>query len=83
VSGGLYRFSRNPMYLGVLLAVFGQAVIFASDPIAGYGVALAGFFQVVVVFVEEPHLRKARGAAFDEYCRRVPRWLVPRWLMRF
>src|ERR1700689_4091714 len=30
VRGGLYRVSRNPMYVGVLLAVFGQAILFAS-----------------------------------------------------
>ena len=37
VHGGPYRFSRNPMYLGVLLVVFGQAAILASPRVAVYG----------------------------------------------
>jgi len=40
VSGGLYRFSRNPMYLGVLMAVFGQAVLLGSPALAAYGCAV-------------------------------------------
>ncbi|MGB7759606.1 MAG: isoprenylcysteine carboxylmethyltransferase family protein [Bryobacteraceae bacterium] len=75
VSGGLYRFSRNPMYVGVLLVVFGQAVLFASPPTAAYGCALFVFFHLIVVFVEEPHLRAKRDPSYDLYCRTVPRWL--------
>ena len=74
VRGGLYQVSRNPMYVGVLLAVFGQAILFASIKVALYGVAVWLFFHLTVVFQEEPHLRKERGQSYDEYCRRVPRW---------
>jgi protein-S-isoprenylcysteine O-methyltransferase Ste14 len=75
VSGGLYGLSRNPMYLGVLLAVFGQAVLFASALIAAYACAVLIFFQLIVVFVEEPHLRATLGSSYENYCRAVPRWL--------
>lgn len=75
IGNGFYRYSRNPMYLGVGIAVFGQAVLYASWPIAVYGAVLGVFFELVVVFLEEPHLRKTRGQAYLEYCRRVPRWL--------
>ena len=75
VRNGLYRFSRNPMYVGVLLAVIGQAIVFASLALALYAVALWLSFHFVVVFLEEPHLRKVRGPSYDEYCRHVPRWL--------
>jgi protein-S-isoprenylcysteine O-methyltransferase Ste14 len=75
VRRGLYRLSRNPMYVGVLLAVFGQALIFASPQVAFYGAVLWLCFHIVVVFLEEPHLREERGASYDEYCRQVPRWL--------
>src|SRR5713226_2993633 len=75
VQEGLYRISRNPMYLGVLTAVFGQALLFASPSVAFYGAALWLFFHLTVVFLEEPHLRKQRGPSYEEYCRRVPRWL--------
>ena len=80
VSGGLYRVSRNPMYLGVLLVVFGQAVLFSSQVLAGYACEVVIFFQMVVVFVEEPHLRATRGSSYESYCRMVPRWVgLPRW----
>jgi protein-S-isoprenylcysteine O-methyltransferase Ste14 len=75
VREGPYRFSRNPMYLGVLAAVFGQAIAFASLAVAVYGAALWAAFHLAVVFLEEPHLRKERGADWEEYARRTPRWL--------
>jgi protein-S-isoprenylcysteine O-methyltransferase Ste14 len=75
VSSGLYRFSRNPMYVGVLLAVFGQAALYASPRIAAYGCAAFLVFHGVVVFIEEPHLRATRGPSYQLYCRTVPRWL--------
>lgn len=75
VRRGLYRFSRNPMYVGVLLAVFGQALVFDSRSVALYGAALWLCFHIVVIFLEEPHLREERGPSYDEYRREVPRWL--------
>jgi protein-S-isoprenylcysteine O-methyltransferase Ste14 len=67
VSGGLSHFSRNPMYVGVLLVVFGQATLFASPIVAAYGCAVFLFFHSIVVFVEEPHLRATRGNSYDLY----------------
>jgi protein-S-isoprenylcysteine O-methyltransferase Ste14 len=79
VRNGLYRFSRNPMYAGVLLAVFGQALVFRSAGVAWYGVGLGVCFHFVVVVLEEPHLRRERGSSYDDYCRRVPRWVFGRF----
>lgn len=79
VQAGMYRFSRNPMYVGVATAVFGQAILFASRAVTLYGMLLCVCFHAAVVFAEEPHLRRERGQAYEEYCRRVPRWLgLPR-----
>lgn len=79
VRGGLYRVSRNPMYIGVITAVFGQALIYASRRIAWYGLFLCIWFHLVVVMIEEPHLRKERGEPYKEYCSHVPRWFgLPR-----
>ena len=75
VMSGLYRHSRNPMYLGVLTAIFGQAIAFGSRAVAEYGLLVALIFHLVVVVIEEPHLRSKQGAAYEEYCRQVPRWL--------
>ena len=75
VSAGLYRFSRNPMYVGVLLVVFGQAIVLRSPVLAAYGCGLFLVFHLTVVFVEEPHLRATRGSSYESYCCAVPRWL--------
>jgi protein-S-isoprenylcysteine O-methyltransferase Ste14 len=75
VQGWLYRLSRNPMYVGVVLSVFGQAIMFASRDIAVYGALLWLMFHIVVVVLEEPHLREQYGPSYEDYCRRVPRWL--------
>jgi protein-S-isoprenylcysteine O-methyltransferase Ste14 len=75
VSDGLYRVSRNPMYVGVFTTVVGQAIVFRSLDVALYAAILALCFHLVVVFIEEPHLRAARGPSYDDYCRRVPRWI--------
>jgi protein-S-isoprenylcysteine O-methyltransferase Ste14 len=76
VQSWLYTFTRNPMYVGVAAAVFGQAIVYASAAIAIYGALLWTSFHVVVIAIEEPHLRELHGRSYDEYCRRVPRWLV-------
>jgi len=78
VRNGLYRVTRNPMYAGVVMAVFGQAILYGSGGIAQYGVFLWLMFHLVVIVLEEPHLRAERGEAYKEYCRQVPRWLF-RW----
>ncbi len=79
VQAGLYRYSRNPMYLGVFTAIAGQACVYRSRPITVYLLITVAFFHCVVVFLEEPHLARARGPAYDDYRRRVPRWLgLPR-----
>jgi protein-S-isoprenylcysteine O-methyltransferase Ste14 len=74
---GPYRFSRNPMYLGVVLVVIGEAILFASKAVAVYGLVLFLLFHLVVVSIEEPHLRKVQGERYSRYCGKVPRWLGP------
>ena len=76
MRAGLYARSRNPMYLGVLLMVAGQALLFASAPIAVYAALLAVGFHLIVVLVEEPHLRSKSGEAYEEYLLNVPRWFA-------
>ena len=75
VTSGLYRFSRNPMYVGVLLVVIGWALGFRSRALAIYGLALAVAFHLRVVLGEEPWLARTHGEAWEQYRRRVPRWL--------
>lgn len=74
IESALYRYTRNPMYLSVVTVVLGQAWFFSSATLLIYALVLWFFFHLVVVFVEEPHLRQREGYA--DYCARVPRWLI-------
>lgn len=75
VEHGLYRVTRNPMYVGVLTAIQGFALLYGSWNVALFGVLFGLWLHFVVTRIEEPHLRKDRGEAYENYCRRVPRWL--------
>ena len=72
---GLYRFSRNPMYIGVLLILVGWAVLFRSTVLAWYAAAVAVAVHLRVVFGEEPWLARTHGDDWLTYKRSVPRWL--------
>jgi protein-S-isoprenylcysteine O-methyltransferase Ste14 len=75
VVKGLYRFVRNPMYVGVAWFVAGQAIVFGSIPVVIYIAGVWLCFHLFVMIHEEPTLRRKFGAEYEEYCRRVPRWL--------
>jgi protein-S-isoprenylcysteine O-methyltransferase Ste14 len=75
VVKGLHRYVRNPMYLGVLGVVLGQAVLFQSRSIALYAVFFWLAAHLFVLFYEEPTLNQQFGSDYDDYRRRVPRWL--------
>ncbi len=77
VRRGLYRVVRNPMYVAVLTILVGEALVFGSSSIAWWAAGTAVAFHLRVVRYEEPVLRRTFGADFDDYCRRVPRW-IPR-----
>lgn len=74
VVGGLYRHVRNPMYLAVLSAVAGQALLLGRASLAIYAAALGVAFALFVRFYEEPTLRARFGAEYDAYRRHVPGW---------
>ncbi len=75
VVSGLYRFVRNPIYLGVILFLLGNVIWHPSRSILSMPVIVAVASHLFVTIYEEPHLHKTFGAAYEEYCRRVPRWL--------
>jgi protein-S-isoprenylcysteine O-methyltransferase Ste14 len=74
VVRGLYRWSRNPMYVGVLLILIGWAIGFRSWPLAGYAAGVAIAFHLRVLFHEEPFLARAHPESWPAYRARVPRW---------
>jgi protein-S-isoprenylcysteine O-methyltransferase Ste14 len=75
VARGLYRVSRNPMYVGVLSVVLAQALWFASPATALYAALLFLAFHSFVVLYEEPTLARSFGAAYERYRATVPRWI--------
>ena len=77
VVSGLYRYVRNPMYVGVVAAIFGQALMFASLTLAIYGAFIWLAFHLFVSVYEEPTLRGTFGSEYEEFCKNVRRW-IPR-----
>ena len=75
VAVGLYRYVRNPMYVGVVATLIGEAVFFGSRSIAVYAAAAWLVFHLWVVIYEEPHLETAFGEEYEQYRALVPRWL--------
>ena len=78
VVQGLFRYVRNPMYLGVLLLLLGESLFFRSVPMLQYAVGWFLLVNLVVLFYEEPALRRRFGASYDRYARSVHRWLPSR-----
>jgi protein-S-isoprenylcysteine O-methyltransferase Ste14 len=75
VVEGPYRIVRNPMYWSVVSVLLGEALIFHSLALVELAVALFAGANLFVLFYEEPVLLRKFGAEYEEYCRRVPRWL--------
>lgn len=71
---GLYRFSRNPMYLGVISVVLGEGIYFEKLIVILYALALFLFFHLIIKYVEEPHLQRKYGDSYNAYLKKVPRW---------
>lgn len=74
VTGGVYAHVRNPMYVGVLLLLAGQAVRYRSLHVLWWAVACWLGFHRRVVQYEEPRLAQRYGDVYEEYRERVPRW---------
>jgi protein-S-isoprenylcysteine O-methyltransferase Ste14 len=77
VVSGLYRYVRNPMYVALTAAIFGQALLFGNLTLLGYGAFVCLCFHLFVIAYEEPSLRDRFGAEYTEFCAAVPRW-IPR-----
>jgi protein-S-isoprenylcysteine O-methyltransferase Ste14 len=74
VVGGDYRFVRNPMYVGVVAAILGQALLFLDLDVLVYGLIAWAVMASFVHWYEEPVLRERYGRQYEEYCRAVPAW---------
>jgi protein-S-isoprenylcysteine O-methyltransferase Ste14 len=75
VERGSYRFVRSPMYLGVLLLVVGQGLLLGREILFLWAAGAWLMFTAFLVFHEEPGLSRRFGAEYDDYRRRVRRWM--------
>ncbi|MDH3978507.1 MAG: isoprenylcysteine carboxylmethyltransferase family protein [Gammaproteobacteria bacterium] len=75
VTTGLYRYSRNPMYIGVLTIIGGWTIWLMSPLLLIYGMAFTFIFHMRVTRYEEPWLSERYGKDWSEYCRHANRWV--------
>ena len=74
VVRGLYRYMRNPMYVGVLTVILGLTVLYHAAMVFLYAICVSVFIHLFIVLYEEPHLARLFGAEYREYCAFVGRW---------
>lgn len=74
VIKGLYQYTRNPMYISVLVILLGYFFFFGHLMLLICLFLLAGFFQLFITYYEEPTLKKKFGKEYEKYLKEVPRW---------
>jgi len=75
VISGLYRYSRNPMYIGIMLILVGEVIFCSAINLLIYTILIFTAFNLFVIFREEPRLKRDFGEAYDNYQRKVRRWI--------
>jgi protein-S-isoprenylcysteine O-methyltransferase Ste14 len=78
VVRGLYRYVRNPMYLGVMMILFGECLTFESIRLFYYTICVFVIVHLFIVFYEEPALHRQFGESYEIYCNNVRRWMPHR-----
>ena len=75
VTTGPYRFSRNPMYVGMTVAYVGASLAIASAwPLVALPIIVVAVNRLVIAR-EETYLRRRFGAEYEDFSSRVRRWL--------
>lgn len=75
IETGIYRFTRNPMYLGMAIMQAGLALWLGSLWALLLVPVSAAIIQTAVIAKEEAYLATAFGDAYAAYCQRVRRWI--------
>jgi protein-S-isoprenylcysteine O-methyltransferase Ste14 len=78
VVAGLYRYVRNPQYVGVVLVLLGEALLTGMVVLFGYAALMAVGYSLFVRYYEEPTLGRLFGEPYARYRQAVPRWLPRR-----
>ena len=75
VISGLYKYSRNPMYVGVMLILVSESIFFKAQSLWMYSLFVFIAFNLFIIFFEEQRLRKDFGNEYEAYCKKVRRWM--------
>ena len=75
VVRGIYRYSRNPLYVAMLVIVAGWAALFGTAIPLAYAAGLFILYSLVIRFHEEPRLAREFGEEYAAYVARTGRWL--------
>jgi len=78
IVNGLYRYVRNPVYVGALSVQLGTIVWSGSGQLIAYFMFFVLTFHFLVLLIEEPILKNTFGREYEEYVNSVPRW-IPRF----
>lgn len=74
MRSGLYKKTRNPMYVGHLVLLFGIFLIVGSPLLLFYWITAAALLHLFIVFYEEPLTKKRLGNSYEKYLEETPRW---------
>lgn len=76
VTTGIFAHCRNPLYVGNILILVGLGIASNSLLFMAVFTPLFLLFWQAIVLAEENYLRNKFGQQYDDYCRRVNRWLI-------
>jgi protein-S-isoprenylcysteine O-methyltransferase Ste14 len=74
VTGGLNRFSRNPIYFAIMVFITGAALA-APGPLTVAAIIISFLGLTLIIESEEKYLRARFGQEYEDYVRRVRRWI--------
>ena len=74
VQGGLFNVSRNPIFVGMMVTLLGLFLVI-PNAMTLLTLVLGSVLMGIQVRLEEEHLKKAQGKAYEEYCQKVRRWI--------
>ena len=69
IDDGIYKYSRYPQWLGTVLILFGDIFIFNSFKALIITIIAFIGFNILIIFIEEPNLKKIFGDKYADYCK--------------
>jgi len=78
VTRGLFRYVRNPGYIGGVLIIIGEGLLLESVLVFVFAALMSAMFHLYVIYHEEPTLKRMFGTAYEKYLKTAPRW-IPRF----